>query len=151
MTLGDELKSVETYLKIMQICYENQFEMTYEVEEGLEEIQVPKMILQPLIGNVFKHGFTFEFSHNIIRLEAKRVDGRIWISIYDNGIGIKREVLEKLNMELSDSALLKKGRGFGLYSINRRINTIYGDKYGVTVESCEKRYTRVILNFPAEI
>lgn len=151
VTLGDELKSVKTYLKIMQICYDNQFEMAYEVEEGLEEIQVPKMILQPLIGNVFKHGFTFEHGHNMIRLVAKQMDGRIEISIYDNGIGIKREALDKLKMELSGSALLKNDRGFGLYSINRRIKTIYGDEYGVTVESCEKQYTVVTLSFSAEM
>ena len=151
VTLGDELRSVETYLKIMRICYENQFEVAYEVEEGLEKIQVPKMILQPLIGNVFKHGFTFEHSHNMIRLEAKQVDERIEISIYDNGVGIKQEDLDKLRMELSGSTLLKKDRGFGLYSINRRIKTIYGDEYGATVESCEKQYTRVTLNLSAEM
>lgn len=151
VTLGDELRSVETYLKIMQICYDNQFEVVYEVEEGLEKIQIPKMILQPLIENVFKHGFTFEHGHNMIRLVAKQVDRRVEISVYDNGIGIKREALDKLKMELSGSALLKNDRGFGLYSINRRIKTIYGDEYGVTVESSENQYTRVTLNFSAEM
>ena len=106
------------------------------------------MILQPLIGNVFKHGFTFEHSDNVIRMEVGSEDGQIFIRVFDNGAGIEPKELARLNKELAKDALLEGDKGFGLYSINRRLKTIYGEKAGVSVESVENAYTKVTIRFP---
>ena len=147
VTLADELKISECYLDIMKVCYDNMFRVEYSIEEELKSIKVPKMILQPLIGNVFKHGFVFDRSDNIIRLEVKREIDCIFISVSDNGNGIGREKLDKLNKELAENVLLERDRGFGLYSISRRIKTIYGETYGVSV-SRSGAYTKVTISLP---
>lgn len=148
VTLEDELKVSESYLEIMKICYDNMFRVEYSVEEQLRGNEVPKMILQPLIGNVFKHGFTFEHSDNVIRMEVGSEDGQIFIRVFDNGAGIEPKELARLNKELAKDALLEGDKGFGLYSINRRLKTIYGEKAGVSVESVENAYTKVTIRFP---
>ena len=147
VTLADELEITECYLNIMKICYDNMFRVEYSIEEELKSVKVPKMILQPLIGNVFKHGFVFDHSDNLIRLEVKRENDCIFISVLDNGRGIGQEKQNKLNKELSASVLLERDRGFGLYSISRRIKTIYGEAYGVSVSDTEA-YTKVTIVLP---
>lgn len=151
VTLEDELKATEAYLEVMRICYDNMFQVEYSIEEELMMACVPKMIIQPLVGNVFKHGFIFEHSNNLIKLKIKSDNSRIQISVFDNGIGINKTELDNLNKELVSSVLLEGDKGFGLYSINRRIKTIYGEEYGVSVTSsqnCENTYTNVMLSLP---
>ena len=151
VTVEDELKASEAYLEVMKICYDNMFRVEYSIEEALRTARIPKMIIQPLIGNVFKHGFVFENSNNLIKVEVKSEDGCIQISVFDNGTGINEAELAELNKELAASVLLEGDKGFGLYSINRRIKTIYGEKYGVSVasvENCENTYTSVTVTLP---
>ncbi len=151
VTLEDELKATEAYLEVMKICYDNMFRVEYLIEEKLRTARVPKMIIQPLIGNVFKHGFIFGHDNNLIRVQVKSDDTRIQISVFDNGTGIDKDRLDELNKKLAASVLLERDKGFGLYSINRRIKTIYGEEYGVSVTSaqnCENAYTNVVVSLP---
>ncbi len=151
VTVEDELKASEAYLEVMKICYDNMFRVEYSIEESLRVARVPKMIIQPLIGNVFKHGFVFENSNNVIKVEVKANDNSISISVVDNGIGIGEVELAELRSKLEASALLEGDKGFGLYSINRRIKTIYGEAYGVSVASvrnCGHTNTSVVVSLP---
>lgn len=150
VTIADELNASEAYLKVMRICYDSDFRVEYEVDEKLKCIQIPKMIIQPIVENIFKHGFTFEqSSKNIIRIEVTRAGNNVKICVEDNGYGIAKEELDRLNQKLSsDKAVAAQGYGIGLYTINQRIKTIYGKEYGISVESLENICTRVTLILP---
>lgn len=151
VTLDDELNAVKNYIEIMRICYDDMFTMRYELEEEpLRSLPVPKMILQPLIGNIFKHAFSFDHEGNCILLKVRRENDQLLICVYDNGNGMSAERLEAVKSELSASTLLQKDHGFGLRSVSRRLKTIYGDAYGVELNSREGEYTEITLKLPYE-
>lgn len=141
----DELKNISDYLYLQGIRYRDTFCYRVESEEGLEECLVPKLLLQPLVENCFKHGFAraARGKKNEIVIRAVREKKIVRISVIDNGAGFSKERLEEVNGQLRNKEYTPMGAdaSIGLVNVNRRLQILYGDEYGVTV-SCEQgRYT----------
>lgn len=144
VTLKDELRNISDYLYIQSIRYQNAFTYQVNIEEALYDYQVPKLILQPLIENAFKHGFknrmTEREGDRQIRVLAVQEKGDLIITIEDNGRGISKEKLSSIQGQIEESesrmttAVLSNG-SIGLLNVHHRIRLEYGAGYGLQIKS----------------
>lgn len=142
--LSDEMVLTESYLYIMLIRYANNFEVIYEIEEGLDDYLVPKLIIQPFLENAITHGFESKDNLGEIRIKIKKIEKHILISIYDNGAGIEQErfqtILEKEPIN---------GKHIGIANINKRLKLYYGEQYGIRIDSEMGQYTEMSFVIPS--
>jgi two-component system sensor histidine kinase YesM len=152
--ISEEMQCIQAYMNIISIRYENKFSMEINVDDKLLEMKTPKMILQPIVENSVYHGLECSDSGSSLSvLGSIDAHGDICFQISDTGIGIGKEELRsmkaKLNMEHServDSSFA--GNSIGLSNINNRIKLLFGEGYGVEIESQMGIGTTVIVKIP---
>lgn len=142
VSLSSELQYVQAYLEIMQNKFLNDIELVFTIEDGLLECRMLKMLLQPIVENSIKHGFT-DVPGNCIMIKAYRSDDDVLIKIIDNGKGIPEDKLETLLKESADDEI-----HLGLKNVDRRIKLSYGEQYGINVLSVPLVQTTVLINIP---
>ncbi|GGG73751.1 sensor histidine kinase [Paenibacillus radicis (ex Gao et al. 2016)] len=153
--IKEEVDCIQAYMKIISIRYEYKFDMNIDVEEGLLEMSTPKMILQPIVENAVYHGL--ERMDQGGRLEvAGRMDaqGDVCFCIRDTGKGIEPEELAalqaKLDKEYPERALDgQSSESIGLTNIHNRLRLLFGERYGITIESRIDYGTTVTVKIPA--
>ena len=148
ITIGMELDQMRYYVDILSLRYYNKFRVDFQVEEGVESYSTIKFLLQTLVENSVFHAFDEMQDEGRIQVRIFLRDGNVVYEVEDNGKGIQEEQIEKiLNY---DSAEQKGMVKIGIYNIIRRIKLIFGEQYGVSIESREGEYTIVRVVIPAE-
>lgn len=102
-----------------------------------------KFILEPIVENIFEHGFTMDENDNKIWIKAFKCENDIVILVKDNGCGIDSEKREELNRILCErtrriSYIDEEEKSIGINNVNTRIKNYYGEKYGVKVNKADK-------------
>jgi two-component system, sensor histidine kinase YesM len=149
-----ELNHVKSYLLLQKQRFEEQFEFELNIEEEVKAIQLPKMILQPVVENCFKHGFDQSIEKAWIQIEAyHKNDKMILISIKDNGMGPSDEQLEKIRMELfsSNSKADMQREAIGLKNIYDRLQIYYHNQANLSVNRNEEGGFTVTIQIPTVI
>lgn len=145
--LESDVEYVNDYLLIQKVRYNNCLNYEFRIPDELMECRVPKLLLQPLVENSIKHGFRQDRTLHI-RIEAKRIGQDISISVSDNGKGMKAEQLD----EIIKSLYLKQNdpqiTHIGLYNVHRILGLLYGEKYGISVQSEWDKGTMVTIKIP---
>lgn len=128
--ISEEISHVKNYIKIESIRFENKFSCEFDIPENLNDIEIIKIILQPIVENAIKHGFDGIESGGLIKINARELDGDyIEFTVSDNGCGMDFNPLE--SPQKSDS----RGSGYGIENINARIRLAYGNDCGLSFES----------------
>lgn len=161
--INDEINHIENYISLMNIRFDNGICLKKNIEVGLLEHEVLKMVLQPIVENSVKHGFlsVIESDKVYLYIVAKAEENHIKIEIIDNGVGMsedevvlinkkiqvtqKKMIINGLQEEVNDT---KKSTGIGLKNVNERIKLYYGDEYGIEIASKKNFYTKVIMILP---
>lgn len=130
ITFEDELKQVESYLKIQKIRFLDKLDYIIDVEPTILQCYTVKLILQPIVENSIVHGIEKIKTGGHILLSGRIVDGKIVIKISDNGVGTD---CEKMNSLLEDSK--NNQSSFGLKNVNLRIKQFYGEEFGLSFSS----------------
>ncbi|PLS03201.1 cache domain-containing sensor histidine kinase [Neobacillus cucumis] len=132
-----EINHVKAYLKLQKQRFEEQLEFEFDLGEDVDEVLVPKMILQPIVENCFKHGFDQQIEKTAVTVQARIFNDYLYISVKDNGIGISEENLEKLRRELSHNGNRENLRssGIGLKNIYDRLKIYYSKQADMDVFS----------------
>lgn len=149
--LRAELANISDYLFIQKLRFSDALRCQTEVPEELLCMRVPKLVLQPLVENAFKHGFAGNRSGSReLTVTAERQGDALLLTVLDNGRGIPPEALADLRRELeSTSDPAGSDARIGLYNVHRRVRMLCGPECGLTLESAENRFTRVVLRLPA--
>ncbi|MGV2805292.1 histidine kinase, partial [Clostridium perfringens] len=101
VTLATELDHIKDYVELQKERFENQFDYRYDVDESTLQVLIPKMLVQPLIENFFKHGMNPLAENNYIALKSKRLSASIvQITVEDNGNGMQDEPFQTLQEHL---------------------------------------------------
>ena len=143
-TLREELHCAELYLEIMQFRFRNRFIYRSEIDESLLSAALPPFSLQPLIENAILHGGKDDDKPLLIVLAAKKMENLLEISITDNGIGMTREKLEEIRQRMNRET----GKGLGLYNVQRRIQILFGEQYGLVIQSEPRTGTKMTIRLP---
>lgn len=147
ISIKDELQHAQSYMNLQKIRYKNSFSVTFDVPEELYSYCTVKLILQPILENAISYGVSSMEDCGEIRVTGSLKEGKILLSVIDNGIGMSEE---EVALVLTDSNRIHKhGSGVGLVNVNSRIQILFGKEYGLFVESEPDEGTSVSICIPA--
>jgi two-component system, sensor histidine kinase YesM len=157
VTLRDELSNVQDYIMIQQYRFDDKlsFEIKYDdVDKEVWGYKIPKLTIQPIIENSIYHGLETKMGEGKITIRITDTDKRLIINIADNGLGMDKETLEKLNYKLRNSVLsesienIEKHSGIALVNANQRLRLYFGEEFGITLSSTLSLGTDVEIVLP---
>ena len=148
LSLYDELRHVQTYVRIQNMRFEKKIRLEIIEEPWMKKYAILKIILQPLVENSIMHGILEkEDSRGEIKISSELKDNKIYITIEDDGVGMSQNQIENLLEETNE--VRHGGSGYGVKNINERIKLYYGAEYGLVFESRENKGTTVTVSIPA--
>lgn len=149
VTLKSELELVEYYLKIQQYRFGERIHFHINLYCDVEQLKIMPLIIQPIVENAFIHGLEAKEGEGGIKIDVSMTDS-LYIIVEDDGIGMTGETLEEIKDSLNDYARLTRS-SIGLNNVNQRIKLLYGDKYGLLIESEENKGTKITIQLPKDM
>ena len=143
-----ELQICKKYLEIQSMRYNKKIKIICRMENNLENIKIPKMILQPVLENSISHGLRNKDDNCIIYVKISSNEEWIKISIMDNGIGIESQRLEKIQEELKKTQPEYREMHIGLGNVNQRLLLEFTDFTGLHLSSRKGLGTVVWFKIP---
>jgi two-component system, LytTR family, sensor kinase len=141
-TLAEELRNVERYLVLEQARFGERLEISLLVAPEVLPVTVPYLAVQPLVENAVRHGLATKEGTGHVTITARDRGSDAEISIEDDGVGSDpdriRHILDGANG--SDSV--------GLGNVDARLRQVYGDEFGLVVETAEGAGTKVTFRVP---
>lgn len=137
--LGKELELVDAYLDVERARFGHRLSVRQEVAEEAREVQVPPLILQPVVENAVRHGISPSVDGGTVSIGAVLDEGVLTITVEDDGAGVDSEDIETL-----------LSRGYGLRNVRDRLNARFGAGDWFRFEGGSGRGTRVRLVIPIE-
>jgi len=145
ISLENEVIHAESYLKIQQFRYSDKVFYQFDVDQSAHSIEVPKLILQPLIENAIYHGLKAEKRLGTIEIQCKNQDNHLLITVTDDGIGMTEERLNRLRSNLDHNIFEDN---YGLNNLNQRLKLHYGEDAKLTIQSHHHQGTTVEITIP---
>lgn len=150
VTLGEEIALVDTYIYILNVRFSGDIHFRKEVDASLLDIQVPSMILQPIVENSVNYGIRNIDWEGEIVLSVYRMHDTVCISVKDNGIGISGEKIDKImKSQLRAADLSRNSNGIGLDNVIGRLRLFLNDTDVISILSeGENKGTEVLIYIP---
>lgn len=148
IALKEELEIVRCYLEIQKFRYGND-RLTFhiDVDPSGQEIEIPPLIIQPLIENAVVHGLENIAEGGFVSVTAKVSDRMLRVEVSDNGVGISEDKINQINTALYDMEEEEEYR-IGLRNVHQRLVMTYGDGNGLTLRSEPGAGTRITFEIP---
>lgn len=137
VTLRQELEHVRQYLFIQKERYGDKLDYHIDELDGIPELTLPKIVLQPLVENAIYHGIKESERPGKITITVSKRDTFIDICIADNGVGMEENTTSK-----------KELGGVGLRNIQERLTLFFGESFSMEIQSELNVYTKVYLHLP---
>jgi LytS/YehU family sensor histidine kinase len=112
--LHEELEFLQKYLEIEQTRFQDRLTVHYDMDPSTLDADVPRLILQPLVENAIKHGVAPRIGPGVISIGSRRDDGRLYLTVRDNGVGLTGITRARLR------------DGVGLSNTRDRLECLYG-------------------------
>ncbi|MCM8570615.1 histidine kinase [Gramella jeungdoensis] len=125
ISLDEELRILEYYLNIVNVRFSDHLTITKEIDESLLLKRVPALLLQPLIENSIKHGYSYDHTNLNIKVSVFEENDKLVIKVENDGAPISQTHAE----------LMKKG--VGLTNINDRLKNLYNENYFFEIRNKE--------------
>jgi len=135
--LREELGVIDDYLSIEVVRFGDKLKIVKEIDEQTLEALIPSMMLQPILENSIKHGLSSKVEGGTIYLRAGCAEGRLSLTIEDDGVGIPAELLADIY-----------NRGIGVSNVRERLTMLFGQECSMSIDSRAGRGTRVTLDIP---
>ena len=134
-SLKEELNFCEKYVFLYQMRYPDSIAYHFDIDASLEELTVPKFIIQPLVENYFVHGIDYSRQDNALSVKAlKDEEGNIMIKIIDNGKGISQTQLMTIREELlSDPSVVSDS--IGIKNVYQRLTGYFQGECEMTIDA----------------
>ena len=130
--LGEELAMLDRYVALQRARYGDRLRVSQEVPRAALELPVPRFVLQPLVENSVKHGVERRLAPVEVRVAACIEDGRLLLSVSDDGPGPAPGAAE----------------GVGLGNLRERLRVLYGDRQSLRVAASSEGGTEVTVTLP---
>ena len=148
-SVENEIKYAAEYIELESIKYNNNFDVEWETDDTLKSEKTLKMILQPVIENSLTHGIRPMFAEKRGKISIKvfSVGDMLYYEVSDNGVGIEPKKLDELRKS-TENIDNNSSEHIGLKNINQRIKLIFGDEYGLSIDSTLNEGTSVMISMP---
>lgn len=131
--LSDELQAVETYLGIEKVRFGDRLTYSIECPESLKQVQIPQLLIQPLVENAVKHGISKLLKDGVVQVVVSALESeQISIRVYDNGPDFPNGPMS----------------GFGIRNTHERLQLLYDDKASLNWKNQPEKYFELI--FPRQ-
>ena len=141
-TLAEELRSIDHYLLLERARFGDRLQVTLQVAPEVLPVAVPFLCLQPLVENAVRHGLEGKQGRGRVSIVAEDAGAEAAISVEDDGIGSDPERVRRTLAGQPD------GDSVGLGNVDARLRQVYGDEYGLVVETAPGAGTRVSMRVP---
>ena len=148
ITVSQELSYIRDYIQIQKARFRDKIQANIAVEPALMPVMIPKLILQPIVENAFIHGLEEKNGNGTIKISGILNDEEetVLFMIHDNGVGMTRAQIEKA----LDPPPGTKG-SFGLSSVHKRLQLLYGTDFGLKILSDPGKGTTIIIRMPLHV
>ncbi|MBU8915761.1 sensor histidine kinase [Bacillus sp. FJAT-29953] len=147
--LDEEILHTKVYLRIQKHRFADKFEYEFAIPDWAKKQTIAKFSIQPIVENSFKHGLEPSGGISKITITAlQESEDAYVIRIQDNGIGIALPRLEEIRQNLRQKDVTEGGPGIGMVNVHRRIVHLFGDEYGISVESSEGNGAVISIRLP---
>ena len=128
ITIKDEIEHIREYLYIQKKRYGDKLNYSFDLDENIMDVRIPKIILQPIVENAIYHGIKEKDGNGHINIKSVQEDGFIKFIISDDGVGFDTEKLNEPSNRLKLS-------GVGIKNVDERLKLNYCDNCGVSIKS----------------
>jgi len=142
-TLADELRSIDRYLGLEQARFGDRLRCSVRVAPEVLAVPVPFLALQPLVENAVQHGIGGNAATGSVTIVAREVGAEAHVSVEDDGVGMEPDKLRALLAGAAGPV-----SGIGLANVDERMRQVYGDEYGLVIETAPGAGTKVSLRIP---
>lgn len=154
ISLADEIRCADAYFYIISMRFGQRLMVKREIDESLLYLQVPQLILQPLLENAVTHGIE-TVNKGTISMYAYREGENVILQVINTGKGMTQEDVERVDNLLNGRMdQIPQGQGkhisLGIRNVNERIKLIYGEQYGLTIKPRENGETASTITIPYE-
>ena len=143
--LPDEMEFVTHYLEIQQMRM-RRLKYYLDLTEEAEGMEIPPLVIQPLVENAVLHGIEPHSSDGEIRITFRILDGMACIQVDDNGIGMNGQKLAELEARLNKP--MDQEMGCGVWNVHQRMRSRYGEEAGLRFAASPQGGVRAVLYWP---
>lgn len=147
----EELEYIDKYIYLQKIRFHDKYTIIKEIDDDVLDNEIPRMILQPIIENAFKHGLEKSVQEGEIKIVALNVRDEFNIYVSNTGKTIEEDKLREINEQLAvkeDQYVMKNKDKVGIFNVNARIRYYYGEQYGLKFISSQDHQTTVRIRYP---
>ena len=151
VTVEEEITYIRNYLSLLNLRFDYEIYLSLNIPEEICHMQIPKMLLQPLVENAVYHGIEEMAEDTNIYIKGQVVDeNNCTIEVSDAGRGMDEKTLEELRNKIYSQTRSTEegGHGIGLKNVQDRVQLYFGEQYGIEVFSKEGCYTKVLIHLP---
>lgn len=154
VTIEEEIAHLDNYFLIQKQRFYDKFRLELVIDDKVKQCLIPKLLIQPIVENSFKHGFEkcTDKWHMVI-MAYLNSDNKVHIVIKDNGVGMSENKLSELKKHLSQDSISQMNRSehIGLLNVNARIKLYFSENDGLQIKSEVNKGTEIDLIFDAQI
>lgn len=135
VTIGEEIELVDNYIYILNVRFSGDIHYEKEIDDSLINVEMPSMILQPIVENCVNHGIREMGGDGKIKLKVFAVDNTACISIEDNGKGMDQDTIDHLMSGTPMPGRKKDSNGIGMDNVFARLKLFEGTDDVIGIES----------------
>jgi two-component system LytT family sensor kinase len=144
-TLAEELRSIDRYLTIERARFGERLQVRLQIAPEVLPVALPFLCLQPLVENAVRHGLSPKVGVGTVSIVARDSGAQCLITVEDDGVGMDPAVLAR---PLSGDEPIDAGQHVGLSNVDDRLRSVYGDDFGLVVETAPGAGTKVSVRVP---
>ncbi len=147
--LSQEVMNVQSYMTIQMFRYKTRLRCEAAVDPALNDLEVPKLILQPLIENAIYHGVKGMDGPGRIDLTCEKTGNSVRIRVSDDGLGMSSEQLAHLRAQLESNDVASRD-SYGVINVYERLRLFFRNRCRMEIDSAPGEGTRVTITIDEE-
>lgn len=153
VTLGDEIENIKAYAMMLKVRFGELLQFKFEIDESINNIIMPPLILQPIVENACIHGIGNLENGGTVFVKTSKVGNKIRIIIEDDGNGMEKENIIKVLNSSNREELYKRPKkghttGIGLSNVINRLRIFTQNECEVEIISEKSKGTKIIIHLP---
>lgn len=143
LPVREEISNVRAYLDIQRMMHDNSFQVVYEIDDAILDVEMLNLVLQPIVENAIEHGIDLiPEGGGTIQIRGDRDEKDVYLEVIDDGVGMSQEQVDEI--------LTSKSKGYGMNNVNKRLVIEYGEAYSIIIRSEINKGTSVLVKIPVE-
>ena len=136
VTIGEELELVDNYIYILNVRFSGDIKYEKDIDKKLLGVEMPSMILQPIVENCVNHGIRDMMGEGKIKVSVYSIEHTACIRVEDNGIGMSEETIQNLmSGKAAEKDDKKSSTGIGMDNVMARLKLFVGSDDVMSIES----------------